>query len=466
MSDSEARSLAQLLAAYRGVRNPAAVPPLSERQILAWADDHHRRTNAWPKSKSGPIAAAPGETWTGVAVALHAGLRGLRRGSSLARLLQQHRGVPIVNDPPPLTIPRILSWARAHRRRTGHWPQINSGVIPEAPSETWSKVNGALEKGQRGLPRGSSLAKLLVERVGARHRKLPPRLTVEQILAWADAHHDRTGVWPTNQSGPIAEAPGETWALVSHALHQRQRGLRDGDAPTSLARLLVARRGVRHRMNLPRLTEAEILEWADRHLARTGQWPRPGSGAVQDAPGETWRNVHAALHQGARGLPGRTSLTQLLSARRGARNVKRLPPLRMAEILTWARRHHRRTGEWPRAKSGEIVGTGGETWAGVDSALFKGVRGLPPGASLARLLQTRCGVRNEKDPGALSLAQIMTWARSHRRRTGRWPRHHSGEIRGTGGETWWSVETALKNGTRGLTPGQSLVRLLPERRVP
>ena len=36
-----------------------------------------------------------------------------------------------------------------------------------------------------------------------------PALSVEQILAWADAHHARTGRWPNHKSGPIAEAPDE-----------------------------------------------------------------------------------------------------------------------------------------------------------------------------------------------------------------------------------------------------------------
>jgi hypothetical protein len=31
-------------------------------------------------------------------------------------------------------------------------------------------------------------------------------LTVEQILAWADAHKARTGTWPTRRSGPSATA--------------------------------------------------------------------------------------------------------------------------------------------------------------------------------------------------------------------------------------------------------------------
>jgi hypothetical protein len=40
------------------------------------------------------------------------------------------------------------------------------------------------------------------------------RLTVGQVLAWADAHHTRTGKWPTVASGPVAEAPGERWTAI------------------------------------------------------------------------------------------------------------------------------------------------------------------------------------------------------------------------------------------------------------
>jgi hypothetical protein len=65
-------------------------------------------------------------------------------------------------------------------------------------------------------------------------RRRPP-LTVEQILAWADAHHARTGKWPTIRSGPIADAPVETWKAIDHALVRGHRGLPGSD---SLARLL------------------------------------------------------------------------------------------------------------------------------------------------------------------------------------------------------------------------------------
>jgi hypothetical protein len=66
-------------------------------------------------------------------------------------------------------------------------------------------------------------------------RRRRPALTVEQVLAWADAHHARTGDWPTRRTGPVADAPGEKWVNVDQALQGGVRGLPGGD---TLARLL------------------------------------------------------------------------------------------------------------------------------------------------------------------------------------------------------------------------------------
>jgi hypothetical protein len=86
------------------------------------------------------------------------------------------------------------------------------------------------------------------------------RLTVEQILAWADAHRARTGRWPTAASGPVADAPGEDWRALNNALYFGRRGLRRGD---SLPRLLV------------------------RHGRTRGLWAQSGPGA--------WTEVDDAL---------------------------------------------------------------------------------------------------------------------------------------------------------------------------
>src|SRR5690349_4930664 len=66
-------------------------PPLSEELILKWADDHKKRTGQWPTAKSGVIEGSGGENWSGISQALRVGVRTLRGGSSLARLLAAHR---------------------------------------------------------------------------------------------------------------------------------------------------------------------------------------------------------------------------------------------------------------------------------------------------------------------------------------------------------------------------------------
>jgi hypothetical protein len=82
----------------------------------------------------------------------------------------------------------------------------------------------------RGLPGGSSLARVLAERLGTRNRKRLPPLTIDGILAWADAHQRRTGTWPHLQSGAVHESPGETWNAADSALKQGLRGLPGGSS--------------------------------------------------------------------------------------------------------------------------------------------------------------------------------------------------------------------------------------------
>lgn len=61
-----------------------------------------------------------------------------------------------------------------------------------------------------------------------------------------------------------------------------------------------------------RLTASAILRWADRYYQRTGFWPRWNSGAVREAPGETWQQLDRALFLGTRGLAGGLTLLRLL----------------------------------------------------------------------------------------------------------------------------------------------------------
>jgi hypothetical protein len=150
---------------------PSAAPSVERRrlsvaQILAWADDHRRRTGTWPITTSGRVLAAPGESWLALDRALRRGSRGLPEGEGLAGLLQRERGVRNKQDLPSLTEEQIVAWALAHHRRTGSWPHRNDGTVDGAPGEKWVNVHNALVGGHRGLPGGDSLARLLARRLG------------------------------------------------------------------------------------------------------------------------------------------------------------------------------------------------------------------------------------------------------------------------------------------------------------
>lgn len=189
---------------------------------------------------------APGETWSAVQNALKRGHRGLSGGTTLPQLLAEHCEMRHNGNAPPLSEEQILRWADGHHQRTGQWPRRTDGPILEESRETWYRVDAALKLGHRGLQGGRSLASLLEEKRGVPHRLRLPPLSVRWVLAWADVHHQRTGRWPNLYSGPIPEAPGETWDGVNRALRYGRRGLPGG---ISLS-ILLTRHGRRDKNRL------------------------------------------------------------------------------------------------------------------------------------------------------------------------------------------------------------------------
>ena len=307
------------------IRAQAPKLPLTVGLILSWADEFHKEHGRWPHGNDSFVSRTSSEKWGNIDMALSRGNRGLRGGDTLAKLLLRHRGRPHHNFPPDLTIPQILAWADAHRRRTGQWPGPHDGGIPRT-RQTWSAIQSALQRGKRGLPGGTSLARVLAEHRGVRNHLAVPTLTEKQILTWADDHHRRTGQYPKHLDGPILCAPGESWLAMEIALVRGHRGLSGGD---SLAKLLARSRGVRNKSAIPVLTVKQIKKWAVAFNGRTGKWPTVTSGQILEAPGETWSGVQSALMSGIRGLPGGDSLARLLERECGRRNIAALPLLEL-----------------------------------------------------------------------------------------------------------------------------------------
>ena len=143
-----------------------------------------------------------------------------------------------------MTEEKILEWADTYFKQTGDWPRRTHGEIPGSDGESWSIVHDALVQGLRGFSGGSSLARLLAEHRGARNHLGLPRLSLRQILVWADVHFERYGRWPICRclEQNIEGTSGQHWFNVDQCLRKGLRGLRGG---SSLARVLARYRGVR-----------------------------------------------------------------------------------------------------------------------------------------------------------------------------------------------------------------------------
>jgi hypothetical protein len=288
-------------------------------------------------------------------------------------------------------------------------------------------------------------------------------LTEELIFSWVDAHHQRTGQWPQTKSGEIPGASGITWRHVAYALAAGRRGLPGG---STLARWLAEKLGIHKNLRQKRLLTVErVASWVDAYHQRTGDWPRFLSGKIPKSGGLSWSTLNNALVKGRWGLPGGSSLATWLTKNRGV--AKRQPQLRLlteAQILAWADAYHERTGQWPRVRSGPIRGVRGEKWVNIDQALRGGARGFLGGSTLARFLAQRRGVLDRRNPPRLTKTQILAWADACRQRTGKWPTNLSGPIPEASGQSWNMVDTALREGKRGLPGRSTLLKLLVENR--
>ncbi|MCH7702704.1 MAG: hypothetical protein IID37_13560, partial [Planctomycetes bacterium] len=435
---------------------------LTQARILAWADRHCEHTGRWPTPTSGTVEGVSYWTWKRLDKALYSGHDGLAGGISLAWLLYEHRDVCGHMETPPLTEAYIVELAIQHHRRTGRWPRTSSGPVHEAPDDTWNRIEQALQKGHRSLPGGSSLARLLQQRLNVRNVQEQPDLSERQILRWADHHFDETGEWPGPRSGPVATAPDEKWRNIDNALRLGMRSMPGG---SSLAKLLASDRGRRNLQGLTTLTESLILQWAATHRHRTGDWPTQKSGLIPDSPNpeETWSRVNSAMEQGHRGLPDRLSLARLLHERRGVPRKLNRTLLTEESIVRLAVQHREATGSWPISTAGPVPGSSNDTWNRIDQALRKGNRGLEGGLSLAELLRLKRSVRNQANQPKLTERQILKWADLQLAYCGRLPGPRSGQVLAARDEDWRNIDNALRYGLRGMEGGTSLPKLLADK---
>lgn len=132
--------------------------------------------------------------------------------------------------------------ARASRRAEGHWRLLHGlcmrvpvGWLPALPGNAWPQPSFS----QRFARPSVEVTRESMPRSKLRSTPRRPPLSIEEILRWADAYYERHGKRPAGDSGPIPEAPGESWNAVDRALVDGRRGLPAG---SSIAKLLALHR--------------------------------------------------------------------------------------------------------------------------------------------------------------------------------------------------------------------------------
>jgi len=147
-------TLDDLLVQRRGKHSHLKRPQLDIAQIRKWARAYYTRTRKWPSPHSGAIDGTDGESWNAVSHALSDGIRGIKHKTTLGRVVN---ALKVQEFGPILMLGDIALWARAFYRRHGTWPERYSGRIPDAPGETWLKIDNALRHQLRGIKRSTSL---------------------------------------------------------------------------------------------------------------------------------------------------------------------------------------------------------------------------------------------------------------------------------------------------------------------
>lgn len=174
--------------------------------------------------------------------------------------------------------------------------------------------------------------------------------------------------------------------------------------------------------------------------------------AVATTAGAGAFDVEETLVGRLRSFVGRFGYADLRKLREG---LGRPSHVTLEQVRVAMRAFHARYGRWPRhIDAVEVPGIDG-TWASLEHALRKGLRGLPGGSSLA---MQRDGVTPRARLTSKAIADAVI---AHRREHARWPGPSTRGRIPSLGYGWAAVDRSLKKGrVDGVLAGQSLADLV------
>jgi len=360
--------------------------PLSDEAIVSGSREYFHTHGKLPTAHSRePVPGLPGESWSAIDRALSFGFRGFAPGRSLSRLLQPLR-VEFGLERAPLSRNAVFASCQKYVELYGRVPTRKSTEpVPGFPDETWVLIDSAGHEGRRGLAPGESLARIVEPLREELKLHDPTRLSHSRIIGAIREYYGLHGRLPSEYTqGEVPGIPGTSWKALSQSCRDGYRGLPEG-GPT-LGQILASVRDELPPMHRLHLTEDLILLAARSVYENHKVFPCLNSKEeVPGFPDLTWRQINSAGRDGRWGLaPGRT-LAKILRPLREELGIR--APLSIEKILGWALKSFRIHGHFPTQLSKEPVpGMPHESWSAIAEAASLGLRGLPKGLSLSKML--------------------------------------------------------------------------------
>jgi len=206
---------------------------LSEKSIVKAMEEYHEGHGKYPFVKSGDVSKYIGFkiTWGAINQSLYYGYRGLPGGSSLSQLRKKH----ITGIEPDLTEEVIAKAMKDYHEEHGKYPWVKSGDAKKyfGFKITWKAIEQCLKKGNRGLPGGSSLAKLRKEHITGKETPLTEDLIVKALKNYHEDH----AKYPVFYKGEDAlKYIGFKikWSAIDACLRLGHRGLSGGSTLAQL----------------------------------------------------------------------------------------------------------------------------------------------------------------------------------------------------------------------------------------
>jgi hypothetical protein len=284
----------------------------------------------------------------------------------------------------PIAIEELHEEIWEFYEREGRWPSCYSGEV-ERFGGTYQYLDNYLRQGWRGLPGNSSLYQECKKVAAARGVPIEDRscddtpITPEMVREAIRAFFRQHNRFPKRHDG---ECPlGPNWlTLNSYLLKGGYRSLPGG---SSLAQEVAV---VRRELGLepPALTRDRIQEAIEEYRKTTSAYPTNKTKGPAPGLGLAWGSLDNWLKRG--GLGDKTTLAELVRevrTRRGDLPPGHKTPLSLGEVHEAIREYARTYGARPTRTTGLPCGVG-ITWATLENALKKGMRGLPGGSSLAK----------------------------------------------------------------------------------